>query len=545
MNYILHRSGSGRFVLQSTTTGNLIGFTIHPSPTESRQMFAYDLGTVYDRSTLSNLDQFPELADLPFFAIEYPSHHDFTTCLRSESWSNLHNLFLAEAKAIGYNGNYSQPPLPNALSALWQYTPTNPAGLWKMPAWGLWVDDDGVWLGNRQGIVIKFNHDGAICQQWNLSKSVWNLCAHQGKTYASCDDGYIYDLSGKLPEIFYQARWDRVSQWSDFHIDGFSCHENQLHIIDGYGKLTQVKITPVKHCQTNSIPKSVQWEKETNFMRNWFLAADEHQLYQGHSQGIHAYDRTSGKLIWAQMTESQVLCGVMTDDALIIGCSNRWLYRVVKNGDLKAKTTTITPLAQCMGGIYSCTRSDDGAYIFVSDHESYLYAFTPSGELLWQRPTGCGAALNLQWHRSPCGGERLYATTTEGTLAVFAVDAATMQHLSLDHQTHHELSVPTALPPSPKPKKRKPKPDLVADESGNISTTEITAAAIVECVLIGSKVRVRVISDGYHKDWSVQFPTKLRQVGAKYRVAKLTPVPEKNFYRASGTIERLADLEHD
>ncbi len=555
MNYILHRAGNGRFVLQSATTGNLIGFTIHPAPTESRQMFAYDVGTTYDPNTLVNIDQFPELAELPFFAIEYPSHYDFSTCLRSESWSHLHHLFLAEGKAIGYSGNYGQPPLPNPLETLWQNTPHNHAGLWKMPAWGLWVDHDGIWFGNRQGIVLKFNHDGEACQEWNLPKNVSNFWVREGSAYATCDDGYIYDLSGKLPEIFYQARWDKVSLWSDFWLNGLTGisanqvdrHQNEtetyLHIADGYGKITQLLLGN----SSASTKWECQWEYKTDLQRTWFFTTDGKQIYQGHRQGVNAYNVSSGKLVWSQSTETEVLCGLVTDDGLIIGCSDRWLYRLGKDGDLKAKTTTITPLAKCEGGVYSCTKSENGAYLFVADHETYLYGFTAAGELLWRRPTGCGAALNLRWY-----DERLYATTTEGTLAVFAVDAATLETLTKDYQQKNLLtqnpvvvgstiSQPLVnLPIKPKMPRKSSKSKSAAPVTP-LGTASITEWVIVECILVGNKIRVRVVSEGYQSDWSVQFPTKLREVGARYRVSKLTPVPEKNFYRAGGIIERIDD----
>jgi hypothetical protein len=55
--------------------------------------------------------------------------------------------------------------------------------------------------------------------------------------------------------------------------------------------------------------------------------------------------------------------------------------------------------------------------------------------------------------------------------------------------------------------------------STSVDTTNDESKGVkVECIKEGSKLRIRVVSSGYNKDWNVQFPRALRQLGAKFMV---------------------------
>lgn len=62
---------------------------------------------------------------------------------------------------------------------------------------------------------------------------------------------------------------------------------------------------------------------------------------------------------------------------------------------------------------------------------------------------------------------------------------------------------------------------------------------MVQCFREGGKLRVRVISDGYNKDFNVQFPRNIRQEGITYVVEQITTSSDGSFYRAGGKISRL------
>jgi hypothetical protein len=75
------------------------------------------------------------------------------------------------------------------------------------------------------------------------------------------------------------------------------------------------------------------------------------------------------------------------------------------------------------------------------------------------------------------------------------------------------------------------------------TTVEVTSAGgagvVVECVEEGGRLRIRVVSSGYHHDWQVQFPKGIRQPHARYLVAEVREANRGGFYRAYGDIRRI------
>ncbi len=77
--------------------------------------------------------------------------------------------------------------------------------------------------------------------------------------------------------------------------------------------------------------------------------------------------------------------------------------------------------------------------------------------------------------------------------------------------------------------------------SGSTDSLEAVSSAdggiLVECVREGGKLRVRVISEGYDRDFNVQFPRAIREEGATYVVEEIQTAKNGSFYRASGEIK--------
>jgi hypothetical protein len=70
-----------------------------------------------------------------------------------------------------------------------------------------------------------------------------------------------------------------------------------------------------------------------------------------------------------------------------------------------------------------------------------------------------------------------------------------------------------------------------------LETASANATGVrVQCVKEGSKLRVKPLSDGYHKDWHVQFPKNLREEGAIYIVDEIREAAQTGFYRVFGNI---------
>lgn len=405
MGFIVHQGGD-RFVLQSAETGRFIGLMILPLPDESINMFAYNFGTTYDRTHLHNLADFPSLAALQFFAIEYPGFHDFDAYLRSPGWQPLHAFLKAEAKSIAYNGR-REKPAPNPLPPLWRYTPPNPQGLWKVPAWGLWVNEQGCWLGNRNGLVVGLDHRGQIMHQHQLPKRVQGFVGNATHLYASCDDGQLYDLTGKLPHAVYNARTSQVSPYADFPLDSLVLQDDRLLVLDAWGHLSCLDA----HHQR-------LWQQPTSICQGWFLAANDRGIYHGHARGVTCYDWKTGKILWDNATPSPVLCGQLTNTDIKVGTSDGTLYSLAMVGDIKTRRTEMTTMATIEGAIYAITSSPDGQSIWVADHQANLAQLTVEGTPVWQYPTDWGAILTLRYWN-----DRGYATTTDGTIVCFDLAA--------------------------------------------------------------------------------------------------------------------------
>ncbi|BAY12164.1 outer membrane protein assembly factor BamB family protein [Calothrix sp. NIES-2098] len=496
MGFIVHRGGD-RFVLQSHEMGTFIGLMLLPIPGETLQAFAYNFGSTCDRKELLNVADFPELAHVEFFAIEYPGFHDFDRFLHSPDWQSLHNFLYAEAKAMGYNAK-REKPAPNPLTALWQYTPPNPAGSWKVPAFGLWVNEQGCWLGNRDGLILAMDCQGQFAYQHKLPQNVRCLVGDDRYLYASCDDGQIYDAIAKLPRSVYNARNDSVPHFYLFFIYALALHGDRLVVLDAYGNLT--------YLDSNL---KVLWQQKTSTWGGWFLAADERAIYHGHSRGVTCYNPNTGKIVWENSTAAPVLCGQLTDEQLIVGTSDGTIYQLEKVGDLKIRQTQIATLANCQSAAYACAISEDRQFLYVADSQANLYCFIVGSDRFSIYPTGCGAVLTMRLWKN-----RLYVTTTDGAIACFDVEAF-------------------ATPNSPTPQ---PQPHIIAAAT---TSPAVNAGILVECIKKGSKLKVCTLSPGYHPHWNVQFPQNLRQEGVRYRVDALEEAKQGGFYRVVGNIQRV------
>lgn len=71
------------------------------------------------------------------------------------------------------------------------------------------------------------------------------------------------------------------------------------------------------------------------------------------------------------------------------------------------------------------------------------------------------------------------------------------------------------------------------------TTTEVGTGVIIQCVKEGSKLRARVVSDGYDPDWNIRFPRSIRELGVLYVADQVVAVAGGGQYAAVGEIKRL------
>jgi predicted DNA-binding WGR domain protein len=373
--------------------------------------------------------------------------------------------------------------------------------LWKYasgaPAFGISVDDDRVQVGNERGDVWTLTHTGEVTGRFALPDGVKCIVSDDVWTYAGCDDGNVYDITGKLPRVAYEIAKNIDIYWLDIH--------------DGVLGVSDVKggVTTIDH-EDESL-----WARNGKGTSAWMVRCDAEAVYHGHSAGVEAFSTEDGTPLWHTPTAGAVLFGWQEREDVYAATANRKVQRIAKSGGKLLATY------DCDAAVFSCATAEDGKYVFAGDSSSSVYCFDASGRRLWKLGTGCGSAYSMQYRN-----ERLYVVTTTGALA--CVDVSEAAVLAAEEGTVPEVrdvkaATLTATLPSTTVE----------------TTTEVGGGVLVECVESGGKLRVHVRTPGYEAGWNVQFPKDVRVAGARYVVDGVKQSAQGGFYRAQGEIRRL------
>ncbi|MEW6732976.1 MAG: WGR domain-containing protein [Acidobacteriota bacterium] len=362
-------------------------------------------------------------------------------------------------------------------------------------AFGIFIDESLCWVGNEAGKIFALDHNGQVRAKFKLPDGVKCIVADDDWLYAGCDDGNVYDLSGKSPRIAYEIAEDVNIYWLDIK-------DSILAVSDDKGSITTI----------NHEDES-QWTKRSSGDRGWMVRCDEIGVYHGHSRGVTMYDWEDGKVIWARATNGAVLFG-WQEEALIYACtSNAKIHCFTKKGDVGA-------VYDCDAPIFSCAAAENGKYVFAGDNQSAIYCFSEDGTRLWKLASGCGSAYSMQFFK-----DRLYIVTTQGSLACIDASEAAIQAAQAGN-------IPKAI-------------DIKAPqvEESLVTVLETTSdrsqGVVVECYREGGKLRIRVVSNGYKKNWHCQFPKGIREEGARYVVDEVREAARGEFYRVFGNIRKL------
>ncbi|WP_018353103.1 WGR domain-containing protein [Longispora albida] len=373
--------------------------------------------------------------------------------------------------------------------------------LWRFrsgaSAFGIFVDEHKAMVGNEDGQIYTLALDGQVTRQYRLPDGVKCIVADDDWIYAGCDDGNVYDLSGKAPRVSYEIARDVDIYWLDIH-DGV------LGVSDAGGG-----ISVFNH------EDEFQWRRPGNGTGGWMVRCDDLGVYQGHSNGVTMYDWETGKELWHQSTKGGVLFGWQEAEAVYAGTVRNQVHALSKTGK---------PLKvyQCDASVYSCATSPDGRYVFAGDNHSSVYCFDADGTRLWKLGTGCGSAFSMQYR-----DERLYIVTTDGSLACIDASEAAIK------------AAQAGTVPQTRDIKA-PKLDAILPSSTVETVAEAAGGVIVECYAAGSELRMRVVSPGFQQSWRVQFPKQIRTAGARYVVDEVRESVRGGFYRAYGDIRRLS-----
>lgn len=373
--------------------------------------------------------------------------------------------------------------------------------VWKFAsgssAFGIYVDRDRALVGNQSGQIFILNHQGQVQNQFRLPDGVKCIVADDGWLYAGCDNGKVYDLTGKIPRVAYEIAENVDIFWLDIK-DGI------LGVSDADGNVTAI----------NHEDES-QWNRKSSGTYGWMVRCDEIGIYHGHSHGVTMYDWEDGKVIWKQSTRGEVLFGWQEEIAIYAGTGSSQVYCFSKQGEVKT-------IYQCDAPIYSCATAEDGNYVFAGDNCSSVYCFNEKGDRLWKLATGCGSAFSMQFFNN-----YLCIVTTDGSFA--CIDASESAIKSAQAGTVPQIvniKAPVQV-------------QAVIPSNSLETTSQTSSGVIVECYRQGTQLRVRVISPGYDSSWNVQFPKDIRKEGARYVVQEVHQSSRGGFYRAYGDIKIL------
>lgn len=394
-----------------------------------------------------------------------------------------------QKRAVSRRQIVSQRSTAKLAPVLWRYASGT-------SAFGIFVDDQVCMVGNEAGLITTLTHQAEVIQQFRLPDGVKCIVADDEWLYAGCDDGNVYDLSGKVPRLAYRIAPDLDIYWLDIH-DGV------LGVSDANGG-----VAAIDH------EDEFLWRRSSRGRSGWMVRCDASAVHHGHSGGVTSYDWCTGKELWHQSTGA-VLFGWQESATLYAGTSTREVVRFGKDG---GRHHTY----RCDAPVFSCATAEDGQYVFAGDNCSSIYCFDAAGTRLWKLGTGCGSAYSMQYHE-----QRLYIVTTNGSLAcIDASETAIRAAEQGDVPQVVDVKAPERLA-------------AVAPSTELAAVSDSADGVVVECFETGGQLRVRVVSAGYHPDWWVQFPKGIREPHTRYVVTGVRESGRGGFYRAYGEIRRL------
>ncbi|MEU6716834.1 WGR domain-containing protein [Nonomuraea sp. NPDC046802] len=376
--------------------------------------------------------------------------------------------------------------------------------LWRFDsgaaAFGIFVDDERCWVGNQHGDVYTVTHTGTVTGRFRLPEGVKCIVADDFWIYAGCDDGRVYDLSGKVPRAAYEIAADVDIYWLDIH-DGV------LGVSDRSGRITTI-----------DYEDEFQWARTGAGQSAWMVRCDQDAVYHGHSEGVARYEAQDGRPVWETSLTGQVLFGWQEEHSVYAGTARGAIGEVhrLAKGDGRVEA-----VYRCDGAVYSCATSPGGRHVFAGDNSSSIYCFDATGQRLWKLGTGYGSAFSMQFL-----DDRLYIVTTDGSL------------ICIDASPEAIAAAQDGSVPQPLDVKAAASLEVVEPSVTLETTTDAGDGVVVECVQMGERLRVRVVTPGY-ESWNVQFPKDVREAGARYLVDGVRSAGRGGFYRAYGEIRRL------
>jgi hypothetical protein len=372
---------------------------------------------------------------------------------------------------------------------------------------GLWVNEL-VWVANDAGEVFALDADGAVQRTLKLPHKSYCVFADEAWTYAGCVNGAVYDLTGRVPREMYRVTNSSAIGW----IEGY---RGNLCVSDHGGGITVI-----------DVEGNVRWRRQDRrATEGWVARADATGVLHGSTVGLRKYD-WDGRRTWALTDLGDVRFASYEGEEIVATAGwcrkNKTALAIISK---EGRTRCAVPLSAGAGfrpnGAESCAggRDKDGALRFYVGCGRYLFGFDGDGNPLWHAPTNMRSPCNMQ-----LVGERLFMTMETGIVCCVDVSAAAIE-LALRGEV-----------PAPRTEKAA-RLKRVSTELER--TADTSKGVVVECINEGGKLRVRVVTAGYRKNWFCQFPRDVREEGARYVVDEVRKATSGKFYRVLGDIKRL------
>lgn len=124
--------------------------------------------------------------------------------------------------------------------------------LWRYdsgaPAFGIFVDGQHCMVGNEHGVITTLDHDAQVRSQVRLPDGVKCIVADDAWIYAGCDDGNVYDLSGKVPRKLGTGCGSAYSM---------QYHDDRLYVVTTGGHLACIDASEpaIRAAQAGNVPE--------------------------------------------------------------------------------------------------------------------------------------------------------------------------------------------------------------------------------------------------------------------------------------------------
>ena len=386
---------------------------------------------------------------------------------------------------------------------------------------GLWVDDL-VWVSNDAANVYALGRDGALVKEMKLPEGSASIIADEAWKYAGCEDGRVYDITGRVPRAMYDI--------GKANIGWIEVYRGNLCVSDLAGTVAVFDVDGEQ-----------RWKRKVkDGGEGWVLRVDGTGLYHGCEIGLRKLS-WGGEVLWHNHGVDDVRFAVDHGDALAVtgGYENQGdttLYVV----DKATGKTRQSVLIESDGPGFSSNgaeaaavgRAADGSTRLYVACGNYLFGFDEALTVLWEAKIEAGPICNMQ-----LVDETLYYATYEGAVCALDVGA----------QAIHRALAGTVK----KPRVRQAPRQQQRDDRVEVVTLASAEAAgqgvVVEVVKVGGKLKVRPVGrlpatrkgKALRKDWFCQFPRDLREEGARFVVDELREAAQGGFYRPFGDIRRL------